>query len=152
MEYKNDYDFIERSQAILDQYEKIKQDLGANEFYDVTLLICISLGILCMLYEQYKDKLPTDLLPEVEKEWGILNANIKVCLSSNRKQDDRSIKNIIRHLRNALAHRHITAKTNNHKIVGLTLEDISAKKTSFKAEISIEELRQFILRASNLIK
>ena len=106
MEQKVNYNFIVRTQKLLEQYDNVK--LPPEEKYEVTLLLNACVGLLFICKEKYNDKLP-DSTAKLDE--------IKNCVTICRTYDDSSkivvneektVASICRHLRNSIAHCHFS--------------------------------------------
>jgi len=95
--YKNVVtEFIERSLKLVDQYENIKECYNFDEQYNHTLLINCLLGIIVLPDEKVILHVSNERIEIMKK-----NCNLK-----NTTFDDsiRTIRELIRELRNAVAH------------------------------------------------
>ena len=164
MEQKVNYDFIERTQKLLEQYDNVK--LPPEEKYEVTLLLNACVGLLFICKEKYNDKLP-DSAAKLDE--------IKNCVIICRTYDDSSktvvneektVASICRHLRNSIAHCNFsfnsTKQINRKKVITSIIfrdscmveyrdkNNKKRKKTekTFDAEIDIKTLREFLLDVS----
>ncbi len=114
--------------------------------YDVTNLINNCLGLIIIPKQQLNENLPQYTFNQQDKTYGITQNNITL-----ESQSNYSLRNIIRHIRNGLAHGRIEQRTENNKIVGLRIHDKPNDKASenFSIEFSIEEFRVFAESISN---
>lgn len=95
--YKNqEYDFINRTKTIIEQYEKLEIDKGDK--FEVTLLLNCLVGLLILPQQNWFNSLPHDLVSQ--KEWGIDEKHI----STIKKGETKNVKDVARHLRNSIAH------------------------------------------------
>ena len=74
MEQKYSTDFIERTQKLLEQYDKLF--LKNSEKFEVTLLLNACVGLLIICTEKYDNKLPTTV-----KGFNEIKAKTTKCLS-----------------------------------------------------------------------
>ena len=164
MEQKVNYSFIERTQKLLEQYDKV--NLPPEEKYEVTLLLNACVGLLFICREKFNDKLPNK---------AARLADVQNCVTICRVYDDSSktvinesktVASICRHLRNSIAHCNFSfnsAKQINRKKVITSIifrdscvveyRDKKNKKRkkvekTFHAEIDIMTLREFLLDVS----
>src|SRR5688572_6053080 len=73
---QQEFDFIKRTQAIIDRYDKLKipEEEKEKEKYEVTLLLNCLVGLLILPQQHWFEILPSD--PITEKEWGISEGDI----------------------------------------------------------------------------
>ena len=93
---QQEYEFVKRTKAILEQYDKFLIKL--EEKYEVTLFINCFVGLLFLPREYWFNNLPNGTVSE--KNWGI-NAND---ISFIKKGEEKSVQNVTKHLRNSIAH------------------------------------------------
>ena len=79
MEQKVNYSFIERTQKLLEQYDKV--NLPPEEKYEVTLLLNACVGLLFICREKFNDKLPNK---------AARLADVQNCVTICRVYDDSS--------------------------------------------------------------
>ena len=79
------------------------------------------------------------------ENWGIKKKHIKKI-----KEDQYKIDEIVRHIRNSVAHGRVTPiskdRGRNKKITHLRFEDFDKKQPTFKAEMPVETLKKFALK------
>ena len=129
MYIQKEVDFVKRTRKILQDY---KGD------YKVTLLINCCVGLLIVPKEKWYNDLPTDTVNQ--KDLGIAPSDIKIETSP-------SIKKVVRHLRNSVAHyRYTFIDSPTKKIEGIkfTDEDSRIGRDNFELTISVENLRRFL--------
>lgn len=164
MEQKVNYNFIVRTQKLLEQYDNV--ELPPEEKYEVTLLLNACVGLLFICKEKYNDKLP-DSAAKLDE--------IKSCVNICQTYDDSSktvikeektVASICRHLRNSIAHCNFSfnssKQVNKKKVITSIIfrdscmveyRDKKNKKRkrvekTFDAEINIKTLREFLLDVS----
>ena len=142
-EYKNfEYDFIKRTLNILENY--------AGE-YEITSLINNCIGLLILPKASFELKLPTDILSDNIKIYGITRKNINFIRHEKMEirfdnYDEYNIRNVVTHMRNAIAHGHIEQESIEHgQIKNLCFRDENnnSKQETFKAIFSINEFKEF---------
>ena len=147
-EYQHKYDFISRTQSILEQYEK----LSTEEKFEKTLFLncCIGLLVVPQQWNDAKDSAihcKTSLRGMVNKQdWGIDGSDIKV---NHPRQGftDLSIENIANHFRNSLCHHHFEVLTKDIETIDtLCIEDYLPDNTTktFEMTISFADFIKFI--------
>ena len=136
MEHLNDYDFVERTQKILDQYQSL--NLPENENYDVTLFINACVGLLFVAHEQ-------NILPMGE----ILQFGLAAALISDNSIADgeTELQAVCRHIRNSIAHNRF--RTLGRPISTLVFDDQHNGNSTFHMEVSLNEFKAFVMNISN---
>jgi len=134
MEYHKEFikDFAERTKANLEFIEgRAKR---GDTVFEVTQLINSTLGLLVFPKEQYMRKIPDTSLAELEEQgW----PRIKVV---EGKLPEDNLQQLMRYLRNGIAHCNIEFYSNDHRQVdGLYIWNNGA--TTWKAKLSIDDLR-----------
>lgn len=140
---QQEYDFIERTKTIIEQYASIKD----SKKYEVTLLMNCFIGLLILPQQHWYDKLPDIIISE--KEWGISADDISFIKISEKKD----IKNISRHLRNSISHYRFTAfKDDSNNISQIRFEDNNKHDgKTFEATLSVSSIKKFIFHFSELL-
>jgi hypothetical protein len=140
MNYKEqEVDFIKRTKKIIEQYEQLV--MPKDERYETTLLLNCLLGLLIIPEQKWFNNLPSTIITETE--WGI-DPNLISLIKNNKGIDeDKSVANIVRHLRNSLAHNRFTT------VSGPTIREIEFKDKNnsgptFEATLSIKSLKKFV--------
>lgn len=127
-------DFAKRTKANL---EYVQENVDSGKVYEVTQLINSLLGLLIFPQQKYYDKLP-HIFPDYE-----IQILMEKCTSTNYKENKpKSFKNILRHLRNSIAHKRIGVEPYGPvEIERIKFEDIDEyNNSSFIFEITVEEL------------
>ena len=141
MEYKQfERDFIKRTLKIIEQYNCVveKGVLPENKF-EVTLLINCLLGLL-ILPNQLHNTLIKTISIEDFKEWGFQPEFIKN--RGNRPEDMYIPHEIIRHMRNSVAHMKVRVCGDGIEIKTIEFKD----RNGFRAVIPVTCLRTFIVK------
>lgn len=127
--YENfNIDFITRTLKILEDY---------TGEYDVTSLINCAVGLIIIPKEQHFNCLRSINIQTLEEIYGITKPNI-------RYSNDDSLSNIVRHMRNSIAHGKITQeKVKDNKIKSLRFRDEYKGSPTFEAIFTIEEFKAF---------
>lgn len=141
MEYEPQFakSFMERTMQIVTKYDGT---------YDATLLINCLLGLLILPKEALLDKIPATPLDSLN-EWGIQPNSIK----NPRKcdyghQHDLSLRQLVRRMRNAVAHFQVEPFPKKGDVVGFTFKD----RNGFRAELTLSELKKFVVKLSEHLK
>lgn len=137
MEYDSEFakSFMRRTLAIAQEYS------GPN---DATLLVNCLLGLLVVPKESLIEKIPQDpfsMLPE----WGIRIGSVKSfgkCDQGHVHKPD--IRQLVRRLRNAVAHFKIDPLHRDSQVVGFRFAD----RNGFRAELSLNEMKAFVTKLS----
>ena len=152
---QQEFDFIDRTKKIIKQYDNLVVP-KEEEKYEVTLLLNCMVGLLILPQQNWFNNLPTDLI--TNKSWGIDEAEIKVIKDRELKDEDKTVANIARHLRNSIAHYRFEAFNNSKdEINSIKFEDyicckknnIEIKEQTFEATINLENLQEFVYKLSN---
>jgi len=140
---QQEYDFIERTKNIIEQYSSIKD----SPKYEVTLLMNCFIGLLILPQQHWYDKLPDIAISA--KEWGISPNDISY-IKSNEKKD---VKNVSRHLRNSISHyRFIAFKDDANNISQIRFEDYNKNnEKTFEAILSVDSIKTFIYHFSDFL-
>lgn len=141
MSYNSDFEraFIERSLALVQEYK------GP---YDATLLLNCLLGLLVVPKESCLAAIPMDPITELQK-WGISPSAIKSFGKSNGPNDDpRTLRGLVWHLRNAVAHFRFKPIPECGEVTGFQFHDHSG----FEVTVPLSELRVFVERLARHLK
>lgn len=145
MEYQDVIrDFAWRTLKNLESVDRLSYD-GA-EVYETTQLINSMLGLLVFPRERYLDSIPkTDLKQLAAEGWPIPRL-VGDCEHPN------DLRDLIRLMRNAIAHFNIEFLTSQGQISGIKIwnKDRYGRK-NWMAELDLNELREITLRFINLI-
>lgn len=156
MEYKNfELDFVERTLSNIEWIEKQnsinKENPTAKTFYEFTNLINQCLGLI-LLPSQFSNSTFLANFSQELTHYGVGN-NIVNKIKGNK---DKTLSNILRHLRNGIAHGHIQQySVNNHDITDVRILDAdkgvvitSDDDAHTIIEFNIEELRTFAIKVA----
>lgn len=139
---QQEFDFINRTKSIISQYS----DCKLSEKFEVTLLLNCFVGLLILPQQHWLNDLPNDIINE--KVWGIDPNTIKFIQDGETK----SVANIVRHLRNSIAHYRFQAfKDDKFEISEINFQDFAGKDKSFEITISISKLNFFINKFSDFM-
>lgn len=156
MEYKDfEYDFVERTLRNIEWIEKqnsiVKDDPTSMTFYEFTNLINQCLGLILLPSQFSKSTFLANFTQELT-HYGV-GDNIVNKIKGNK---DKTLSNILRHLRNGIAHGHIQQySANNHDITDVRILDAdkgvvitSDDDAHTIIELNIEELRTFAIKVA----
>lgn len=135
MEYKNifEIEFIQRTQEIVNGYQIP---------FENTLFINACVGLLIIPQQSLFNHLPTEVVSA--DKWGIADTDIS-CI----KEPNKSVKNVARHIRNAIAHDGIRFGSDNGKdITHIKItdwKDERHKTETFKAVIEVTKFKNVCL-------
>jgi len=109
--YKDlEFEFIERSLALISQYEGIATGFDFKEQYNYTLLINCLLGLIVMPKERIISYIPQErLTQEFKKGIGLENSKVN--------GDIKNLKELIIALRHSIAHFDIKVESHNKKFL-----------------------------------
>lgn len=133
MEYEQEFakSFMRRTLEIAKNYECA---------YDATLLVNCLLGLLIVPKESLIETVPAEPLKNISN-WGIKLGSIKdfgKCDYGHKHEPN--LRQIIRRLRNAVAHFKIEPMHRNRNVVGFKFQD----RNGFKAELTLKEIHDFV--------
>jgi hypothetical protein len=137
------YDFAERTRHNLEVIRQ--QHVEGNDVFEVTQLINSMLGLLVLPKEHYYQSIPTTPLEQLRKEgWPepVLSGNLKA---------HSDLRDLIRLLRNSVAHFNIEFTESGGHIDGVVLSNKRDGKTTWKAALSLTELEDITDRFIDLI-
>lgn len=142
MEYRNDKeflkDFVERTKA---NYKSVK-----NGPYEVTQLINSMIGLLIIPQQKEFNRISDELL-----DAGLLD-KIKKCVFKNTYSSPLDLKEISRHIRNAISHNRIMFYSENNSISSIRFTDKNIRKNEFiDIEFSVDLLEEFLSCFSDAI-
>ena len=141
--FKNqEYEFIQRTKKIIEQYEKFAID--KNEKYEVTLLLNCLVGLLILPQQHWFKKLPKVIV--CEENWGIGENHISIIKEGEKK----TVQNVARHLRNSIAHYRFIIPKNNGLIIRVEFEDFYRNNLTFKSNIPIDSIRKFTTKLTEI--
>ncbi len=117
--------------------------------YEVTNLINCCLGLIIIPKEELGHTVPKYSFNNSDTKYGISKKNITKEINQNF-----TLKNTLRHIRNGLAHGRIKQKTEDGQIVGLKIYDKNGQNgpENFSIHFSVEEFKQFAINVSKLIE
>ena len=133
MEYnkKFQHDFMKRTLSIVDEYK------GP---YDATILINCLLGLLVLPKEALIDKIPIYPYEELA-QWGINPKSIKRFGRCDYGHEHTpNLRQLVKRLRNAVAHFNVEPLHLDGEVSGFSFKD----RNGFRAELSLDELREFV--------
>ena len=134
-------DFAERTRKNLRTIEDLQAKGG--EAYEVTQLVNSMLGLLVFPRERFIDQIPQTSLSDLEADgWPVP----KVVGDFPQARD---LRELIRYLRNAIAHFNI--EFIGEKIQSVRVWNTKDKRTTWKAEIGLKELRAIAERFTDLL-
>ena len=137
-----EYQFIERSLALIDQYEDIRPQFPFEEQYNHTLLVNCLLGLIVMPKERVITYIPKRALTgEARREIGLQNSWIN--------NDIRNLKELIIRLRHSIAHFDIAVESRDDKFL---IDEIVFKDNGYEiVKIEAAEVLPFIKYYSKLL-
>lgn len=114
--------------------------------YEVTNLINNCLGLIIIPKERFGKNIPEYKFNNTDMTYGISKINI------TKSDDGYSLWQVVRHIRNGLAHGRIEQRTENHDIVGLRIHDKfdGSSPENFSIDFTIEEFKCFAFALSNM--
>lgn len=133
--------FIERTFEALKQYDENLKN--TQQSYAHTLFINACVGFLMTVNESVLNDFPTSIISE--DEWGISPKKIEEI-----KDDDKSVRNVIKQVRHSIAHFNFKFDYSPHE--SMPIERITLK--NWKGHLEIKDLdfnafRCFVLKVAN---
>lgn len=142
MSYLSDFErsFSQHTLAVVEEY---------NGKYDATLLINCLLGLLVVPKETVLNAIPETPLAELAK-WGIDPGSVKKPGTARGKNDPNpeTLRGLVFNLRHAIAHFRIRPVPPEGEVRAFEFRN----DRGLEAEVSIEELREFVKRLSAHLK
>ena len=145
---EQEFEFIERTKKLLEQYDKPQVVPNQEEKYEVTLLLNCCVGLLILPQSEWYKDIPQE---EISSErWGINPSMISTCKDGKLVNEPKSLQNVARHLRNSISHYDFTMLENGKTEIGsIKFEDKTSKGyQTFELTIEIEPLKKFLLKFS----
>jgi hypothetical protein len=135
-------DFVKRTKEIIQQYDNVV--VPDKERYEVTLLLNCMVGLLILPQQKWLNNLPSDVI--TEKKWGIDSNKIDIL-----SQQNKTVKEVARHMRNAISHFRFFALNENREINSIWFidHDLKTKKDTFEVTLSVANLRTFVEKLSS---
>jgi hypothetical protein len=146
MEYSNVVkDFAERTRANLELIEH--SALAGQEGYEITQLVNSLLGLLVFPQQRYFERIPALTMSEM-KEAGWPEVKVVGAFLPHR-----TLKDLLRYLRNAIAHFNIQfLGDETHKLRKLEVWNVNPRdEVTWRAEIPFEDLRLIVTKFLDLI-
>jgi len=135
MEYKEVFEkeIISRTLGLLQEY---------SGPYEKTLLLNCCIGLLITPKEFLWDKLPET--PINKKEWGICPSEIKM-------NGEKTVKQVVRHIRNAISHNDVKYSSENGKdITHIRIISKDRNVETFKIDnLKVESFETFVKQFAN---
>ena len=129
-------DFIDRSKTNVENY--------CGE-YEITNLINNCLGLIIIPKQRLANNIPQYEFDNNDKSYGITRSNI------TQSDDGYSLSQVLRHIRNGLAHGRIQQKLSGDKISDLKIHDKfnDSSPENFSVEFTVEEFKCFAFSLSS---
>jgi hypothetical protein len=147
MEYQDVIrDFALRTKKNLEYIEsKASEDNFNPEVYEVTQLINSLIGLIVFPREEFINHIPETALSDLEEDgWSIPQV-------TGDFPQARDLRELVKYMRNAIAHFNVKFKYDKGTISGLTLWNKRYGKKTWQAELELEELRDIAFRFIGLI-
>ena len=140
-------DFARRTKMNLEYIEEKVKSEPNNELFEVTQLVNSLLGLLVFPFEKYRRKIPDKSLKQLE-EMGWIAPRI---IGSFPQVPN--LHTLIRYLRNAVSHFNIKFVADKNNVIdGVHVWNEYEKKTTWKAEMKIHELRNNVYKFIEIIE
>ena len=140
MEYENyfEQDFMRRTLTLVNDY-------GGN--LDATLLVNCLLGLLVLPKETLYEKIPKDDFDSLSK-WGIRSGSIKPGKCAYGHEHQPNLRQVVKKLRNAVAHFKVEPFNAGDKVGGFSFED----RGGFCAKLSLDEIGALVRHLANHLR
>lgn len=136
-------DFIERTIALLNQYETFRLSLPIEEQYNHTLLLNCLLGMIILPKEIYLAYISTD---RVMSAWGIVRSKIL-------DEDIKTIRDLVIALRHSIAHFQIEVMSETESKEIKTIKFNNTEKGTTIIDFNVDEMLPFLKKLGDeLIK
>ena len=141
MEFLDDFE----NQFMIRTLEIIKEYDGK---YDATILVNCLLGLLVVPREKSYERIPNDPIADIYK-WGIpIKSIISYGKCSCGDAHLKTLRQLVRSLRNLVALFTLTPINDNGKVAGFLFKD----RSGFKAELKLSNLNIFVNKLSEELK
>ena len=141
-------DFADRTRRNLEVIDRLKDD-PESDVFEVTQLINSMLGLLVFPRENFLDRIPEIPLAELKQRgW----PQIREITTEESFDPPENLRELVRYLRNSIAHLNIEFRPENGVIRGITVWKMKRGKKNWKASLNLEELREFTLKFVELLK
>jgi hypothetical protein len=140
-------DFALRTRANIRIIQKIQKEQPEIEFFEVTQLINSLLGLLIFPQQRYIDRIPEIPLQNLEEDgWPVPK------IVGGDYPQVKNLKELIRYLRNAIAHCNIEfISDQNKQLHGLRLWNIRRYIITWKAELTIADIEKLTEKFIDLL-
>ncbi len=106
------------------------------------------LGLLVFPRENFLDRIPEIPLAELKQRgW----PQIREITTEESSDPPENLRELVRYLRNSIAHFNIKFRPENGVIRGITVWNIKGGKKNWTANLNLEELREFTLKFVELL-
>ena len=141
VEYEDNFEksFMQRTLTLISEYE------GP---LDATLLVNCLLGLMVLPKEAFIEKLPAVDFESLA-DWGVAPTSIKEAgRCSEGHQHKLTLKQLIRRLRNAVAHFRVKPIHLDGKVHSFSFRD----QNGFHAELSLTEMKAFVVKLATYLE
>jgi hypothetical protein len=145
-------DFIQRTQDIIDQYDKyVRPNVPMHEQFEVTLLINSLLGLLVLPETLHFERIP-DVLVSSLSDWGLQARHVlepgRTKKGKDRSIDTLTVKELVTDMRDSVAHILFRTYASNDQITDIELHTDYSR---IKVKLSIDEFKQFITKLADSV-
>ena len=138
-------DFADRTRRNLEVIDGLTDD-PESDVFEVTQLINSMLGLLVFPREKFLDRIPEIPLAELkERGWPHITTRPPF-------KPPRTLRKLVRYLRNSIAHFNIKFRSEKGEISGITVWNMKGRKKDWEANLNLEELREFTLKFVELLR
>jgi hypothetical protein len=151
VKYDSTLDFVQRTRDNVVAVEAWQRGHNHPSFYEVTFLINSLFGLIIVPQTTLFNEIAryvTAVEPRGIPEW-----NLKFHLSPGELEVPTTIRQLMRGLRNAVAHYRLSFLTQKNEIVGITFEAPAGRAANspinWRAEFDLDAVRAFALRLAD---
>jgi len=139
-------DFIDRTQKNLEFIEQAARFEKDSQVFEVTQLINSLLGLIVFPRENYYENIPETPLAELEAQgW-------KIPAVSGQFEQVKNLRQLMRYLRNAIAHSNLEFDSDGVNLTGIRLWNCSHGKKTWEVRWPLAELRDLTFRFIELLR
>ena len=138
-------EFFQRTIYNLKLYEHHNKICKEVFKYEVTQLINSLLGLIVFVKEDsvnFTSIKLSDIIKADKIRW-------QYCDINGGKPEEKNLKNFLRHLRNAIAHKRLTIRSNANKEISTVIFEDKNRRNNFRVELTIKEIKHLIKQLSS---
>lgn len=141
-------EFFKRTMYNLNLYEHHNEICKEVFQYEVTQLVNSLLGLVVFVKEEGV-AFSSIQLSEIKSESSI---SWNYCDRDGGGLEVKNFKNFLRHIRNAIAHKRLTIKSNDQKEISSIIFNDKDRNNKFEVELTIDEVKNIVSKLSQCIE